>query len=377
MPQFLWISQDRKKQEDALIRDITKKYSSEQALKESEARLKSIFTAAPTGIGFVSERKLMEVNDKLCAMTGYSKEELINKNSRILYPEDSDYEYVGNEKYRQIKKYGTGTVETRFRRKDGSIFDVLLSSTPIDQADIKKGVTFTALDITERRLAVEALIESEKKYRRLAENSPDMIYRMSLPDGRYEYVSNSSLKITGYTPEELYSDQLFISKLIHPDWENYFKEKWRLLINGELSPTYEYQIIHKNGEIRWLNQRNILVTDDTGLPVAIEGIVTDITERKILETQLLQSQKMESIGTLAGGIAHDFNNILSPIMISAELAMMVLPADNPVQQDLKTIYRSGERARDLVRQILTFARKSDEKKNIYMQHHLSRIQSNF
>ena len=206
---------------------------SEFKLRESEARLKSIFRAAPTGIGLVSERKLLEVNDKLCEITGYSKEELINQNSRVLYPEDEDYEYVGKEKYRQIKKYGTGTVETRFKRKDGRIVDILMSSTPIDPEDLQAGVTFTVLDIT---------------------------------------------------------------------------------------------------------------------------------DQKKLETQLIQTQKMESIGTLAGGIAHDFNNMLSPIMISAELAMMTLPDDNPVQHELKSIYRAGERARDLVRQILTFARKSDEKK---------------
>ena len=342
--------------------DITRQKEQEEALRESEALLKSTFRAAPTGIGLVSERRLVEVNDKFCEITGYSKEELLNQNSRILYPDDADYEYVGKEKYRQINLYGTGTVETRFKRKDGKIIDILMSSTPLDLENLKAGVTFTALDITDRRMALEALSESEKKYRRLTENSPDMIYRMSLPDGRYEYVSSVSEKLTGYKPDEWYQDTLLIKKILHPDWQNYFKEKWELLLAGDIPPSYEYQIIHRNGESRWLNQRNIVVTDDNGKPVAIEGIVTDITDRKMLETQLVQSQKMESIGTLAGGIAHDFNNILSPIMISAELAMMNLPEDDPVQDDLKSIYRAGERARDLVRQILTFARKSDDQR---------------
>ncbi len=345
-----------------IFRDITEKYKSENALRLNEARLRSIFRAAPTGIGLVSERKIFEVNDKLCEITGYSKEDLINQNSRMLYPSDEDYDYVGKEKYRQISKYGTGTVETRFKRKDGRIIDILMSSTPIDSGDLEAGVTFTALDITERRLALDALIESEKKYRRLTENSPDMIYRMSLPDGRYEYVNPAAYKLTGYKPEEWYKDTTLIKKIIHADWHQYFSEQWELLLKGEIPPIYEFQIIHKNGEIRWLNQRNILITDDDGKPIAIEGIATDISDQKKLETQLIQTQKMESIGTLAGGIAHDFNNMLSPIMISAELAMMTLPDDSPVQNDLRSIYRAGERARDLVRQILTFARKSDEKK---------------
>lgn len=343
-----------------LFMDITGQKEQETALRKSEARLKSIFRSAPTGIGLVSERKLLEVNDKLCEITGYPKEELINQNSRILYPDDADYEYVGKEKYRQINLYGTGTVETRFKRKDGKVINILMSSTPIDLNDLMAGVTFSALDITARKSALDALSESEKKYRRLTENSPDMIYRMSLPDGKYEYVSPASEQITGYPPDEWYQDTMLIQKILHPKWHSYFKESWESLLNGEMPPTYEYQIIHKNGELRWLNQRNILVTDDNGKPLAIEGIVTDITDRKNYETQLIQTQKMESIGTLAGGIAHDFNNMLSPIMISSELAMMKLPEDNPVQQELKAIFRAGERARDLVRQILTFARKSDE-----------------
>ncbi len=345
-----------------IFRDITEKYKSENALRLNEARLRSIFRAVPTGIGLVSERKIFEVNDKLCEITGYSKEDLINQNSRMLYPSDEDYDYVGKEKYRQISKYGTGTIETRFKRKDGRIIDILMSSTPIDSGDLKAGVTFTALDITERRLALDALIESEKKYRRLTENSPDMIYRMSLPDGRYEYVNPAAYKLTGYKPEEWYQNTMLIKKIIHADWHQYFNEQWELLLKGQIPTIYEFQIIHKNGEIRWLNQRNILITDDEGKPIAIEGIATDISDQKKLETQLIQTQKMESIGTLAGGIAHDFNNMLSPIMISAELAMMTLPDDSPVQNDLRSIYRAGERARDLVRQILTFARKSDEKK---------------
>jgi PAS domain S-box-containing protein len=113
--------------------------------------LQSILRAAPIGIGVVKDRIFFEVNPYLCAMTGYSAEELLGKSAKILYPTEEDLNYVGREKYAQITAYGTGTVETRWKRKDGSIMDVLLSSTPIDRSDNSKGVTFTALDITHNK----------------------------------------------------------------------------------------------------------------------------------------------------------------------------------------------------------------------------------
>jgi len=142
----------------------------EEALRESEATLKSIFLAAPTGIGTVCDRVVRQANERLCEMIGYSNEELLGKNARIFYPSDEDFEYVGREKYAQISKRGTGTVETRWQCKDRKVIDVLLSSTPIDPNDWSTGATFTALDITERKKAEKALDESEARYRALIEN---------------------------------------------------------------------------------------------------------------------------------------------------------------------------------------------------------------
>ena len=132
-------------------RDVTEQKLSEEALRASEASLASIFRAAPVGIGIVSDRILLRVNDRICAMTGYSSDELIGKNSRILYPADEDYAYVGTVKYALMRDHGIGTVETRWKRKDGTVLAILLSSTPIDLSDIRSGVMFTALDITDRK----------------------------------------------------------------------------------------------------------------------------------------------------------------------------------------------------------------------------------
>jgi PAS domain S-box-containing protein len=148
------------------------------------------------------------------------------------------------------------------------------------------GVLGTFEDITERKQAQDALAKSEARFRRLAENARDAIYRMVLPDGAYEYMSPAATELFGYSPEEFYASPQLIRKIIHPEWHGYFEEEWRKLLQGEMPPTYEYQIIHKSGDARWMNQRNILVRDDEGRIVAIEGIVTDITERKKAEERI-------------------------------------------------------------------------------------------
>ncbi len=140
-----------------IAEDITERKLVEEELHTHEAEIRSIFRAAPVGIGVVSNRMLTQVNDRFCEIVGYSREELLGQKSQIIYPSIEEFEWVGKEKYRQIQKQGTGTVETHFLRKDGKIIDVLLSSTPLDPDNLLSGVTFTVLDITERKKTQEEL----------------------------------------------------------------------------------------------------------------------------------------------------------------------------------------------------------------------------
>jgi PAS domain S-box-containing protein len=141
-------------------------------------------------------------------------------------------------------------------------------------------------NILDRRVTEDVLRESEERYRRLTDNSPDVIYRMSLPDGKYEYVSPAAIAIFGYSPQEFYDNPQIVRKIIHPDWIPYYESQWQRLVKGDVPPIYEYQIVHKNGDVRWINQRNVMIRDEQGNLVALEGIVADITERKRSEMLL-------------------------------------------------------------------------------------------
>jgi PAS domain S-box-containing protein len=139
-----------------------------------------------------------------------------------------------------------------------------------------------------RKRAEDALRESEEQFRRLSENARDLIYRFSLADGLFQYMSPAVLELAGYPPAAFYDQPNLIESVIHPDWHVYFRRQWVKWRRGEILPFYEYPIVCRSGEVRWLHQRNVLVRDEAGYPVAIEGIATDVTDRKRSE-QMLQA----------------------------------------------------------------------------------------
>jgi PAS domain S-box-containing protein len=206
-------------------------------------------------------------------------------------------------------------------------------------------------ELSARTQALAALHESEERYRLIAENTSDLI---SLIDqqGAYVYASPSYTTILGYTPIELIGKTL----------ADYIHHEDRLLLDKQLSDFVEYKssqatlrVRHASGEWRWIDTVwNTTYQDGDRYHIAIGR---DITDRKRLEEQFLQAQKMESIGRLAGGIAHDFNNLLTAILSYTEMARDTLSTSDPVRGDLDAAISAGQRAAGLTRQLLTFARR--------------------
>jgi PAS domain S-box-containing protein len=144
---------------DGVILDVTDRKLAVDALRASEEKVRGILRAAPTGIGVVTERIFREVNTRLCEMTGFTRDEFLGSSARMLYADDAEFERVGRVKYAEIAARGTGSIETRWRRKDGTMIDVLLGSAPVYPEDLSLGIAFTALDITERK-AADSLIQA-------------------------------------------------------------------------------------------------------------------------------------------------------------------------------------------------------------------------
>jgi len=338
--------------------DITERKRAEEALRESEATLKSIFRVAPIGIGLVTDRILKQVNDCLCEMIGYSKEELVGKSSRILYPSQEEFEWVGRVKYAQISQRGTGTVETHWQKKDGAMINVLLSSTPLDPIDPTAGVTFTALDISERKRAESALSESQARFRELAELLPETIFEMDT-SGNLTFVNRNAFDHFGYSQED-FEHGLNGFELVSPEDRPRALENAKRVMSGEKIGLSEYKVLRKDGTTFPAIMHTTTKLHD-GKPLGLRGIVIDITETKKLESQLRQAHKMEAIGTLTGGIAHDFNNLLQVVQGYAELLLLRKTEGESEYKVLLEISRAAKRGGELTRQLLTFSRKVESK----------------
>jgi len=262
------------------IHDITERKQTEKSLVERENRIGSIYRSAPVGIGLVNNRFLTNVNDRLCEMTGYLEDELINQSSEILYPSKEDYEYVGKEKYKQIKKYGTGTIETHFKRKDGKIIDVLLSSTPIDLEDLSKGVTFSALDISERKQAEEKLKASD----RIFFHSLDMLCIAGF-DGYFKILNPAWEKTLGWSNDELLQNSWL--EFVHPDDRNATENVKSVIVDGKEIYQFENRYICKDGGVKWLSWNSFPYPEDG----VMYGVARDITERKKAEEKIEESEE--------------------------------------------------------------------------------------
>ncbi|MEO6392881.1 MAG: PAS domain S-box protein [Pyrinomonadaceae bacterium] len=352
----------------AIKQDITERKRAEAQraefaaeIDENRRRLDNIVARVPGVVWEVSaepnstHQRVTFVSEYVEQLTGYSVEEWLASTNfwfSIVHPDDQ--ERAMRDSAASMLNGNEARMEYRWIRKDGHIIWVESNFAVInDEGGQPAGLRGVTIDVTERKHAEQALQLSEERFRELIENAHDIIYTHDLR-GNYTSVNQMGQRITGYGHDEAL--RMNMLDVVAPESREYAKQMLARKLAGEDVTTYELEIISKAGK-RIPVEVNTRVIFENGRPAGVQGIARDVTDRKSLEAQLRQAQKMEAIGQLAGGVAHDFNNLLTAINGYSDLAIRTLQPQDPLRHNLEEIKKAGTRAAGLTRQLLAFSRK--------------------
>lgn len=223
-----------------------------------------------------------------------------------------------------------------------------------EDGNLLEGCGEIFIRILNRKNSEERAVNVEKKLKTLFDKIEDTIFVVSA-DGKFQEINQSGVKLLGYeSAEEVKQIEVSNDLYSNPvDWEKY---KSTMKLKGYVKD-YEATLKRKDGSLITVLETTTNIKDDSGNIIAFEGIIRDVTDKRRLEHQLFQSQKMESIGMLAGGIAHDFNNILTAILGYSDMILLKINENSPIYKEATAIHNSSKRAENLVRQLLGFSRK--------------------
>lgn len=346
----------------AVAEDITERKQAEDALLKTQKGLSEAQRIARLGNWDwdIGTNELFW-SDEIYRIFGLTRREFGTTYDAFVssvHPDDREFVKKSvNEALYEGKNYN---IDHRIVLPDGSMRTVHeQAEVAFDDAGKPVRMIGTVLDITERKQAEDALRENKRMLETLLSNLPGLAYRCrNDKDWTMEFISDGVFKLTGYTVDDFLVHRTVTWGIkIHPEDR---EQVW----NGvqaalEKREPYElvYRIITKSGDEKWVWERGRGIFSSDGDLVYLEGFVTDITERKLLEEQLRQAQKMEAIGRLAGGVAHDFNNLLTVIINYSDLMLLRSNIDERTQANIREIKRSGERAAALTNQLLAFSRR--------------------
>jgi PAS domain S-box-containing protein len=349
----------------AMYDDVTERKKAEEALRESEEKYRSLFEDSIDGI-FVTEvdGTLIDANQSFYDLFGYRKEEMLGASVIRTYASPADRQRFQH----AIEKDGSvRDFHLRLVKKDGSEMDCFLTATVRKTTDGNiLGYRGIVRDVTERKRFEEEL----QKLASVVQHSSELVNLSSL-DGTMIFLNEAGSRMLGIDPREV--GQMNIMGVI-PD---HLKNK----VQTELLPTL-MQGHTWEGDLQYLNLRTGKLTDVhaltftiqdpvSGEPLYLANVSLDITERKNLEAQLLQAQKMEAVGTLAGGIAHDFNNLLQVVLGYSELLLRGRKQGDPECESLRKIKYAGQRGAELVKNLLAFSRKIEPRlKPVNLNHEI-------
>jgi len=339
-----------------ILRDVTERERVNQALRESEAQFRSVFESDMMGMVFgLRGGAVTAANDYVLRLLGVSRDDLLA--GRVRWNEIGPPEFAALVGQAARESHETGIskpFETEVIRKDGTRVPVLCGAVFIGEAH-DFGVGF-ALDLTELKRTEQRLAESERYLDRAQELARVGTWDADLATMTATY-SSQMLRIHGMPPGKHSVTYAEFLASIHPDDRPAMAQTIRQAMESPGEHKYEHRILRQDGTVRVVEATSKSVLDASGRPARIIGSTQDITERRLLELQLREAQRLESIGRLAGGVAHDFNNLLTVILGFTETLLEGLPAGDKRRASAEQIRGAGRRAAELTQQLLAFGRR--------------------
>jgi PAS domain S-box-containing protein len=340
----------------SMVQDITERKRAEEALRQSEERYRTIIENIQDGYLEVDlAGNFTFVNDAQCVNLGYTKEELAGMNNRQYADEENAKKMF--QAFSRVYKTGEPIkgLDLEVIRKDGTkTFNEISVSLIRDSEGKPIGFRGISRDVTERKRAEEALRQSEERYRAILESIEEGYYEVDLV-GNFTFFNDSMCRIWGCPKEELmgmnnrqYADKEVTRKV--------FQAFNKVYKTGEPGREFDWEIVRKDGTKRYIETSVSLRKDASGKPVGFKGIVRDITDRKRIEEQLFQAEKLRAVGEMASGVAHDFNNALAAILGNTQL-LLYTAQDGELKETLKIIEQVAKDSGQTVRRLQDFTRK--------------------
>ncbi|MBW1707655.1 MAG: PAS domain S-box protein [Deltaproteobacteria bacterium] len=338
--------------------DITPRKQAEEDLNETKELLDAILSCSPMGIALVENRIIRWANASMADLLGYKgAEALIHRGTRSIFASDKDYEKMGETIYDRLKTEGTASVDSKFRRKGGLVFDGHLKMKAFDPSFPIKRAVATLSDISWRKEA-EAAIAAEKEHLTVTLRSIGDGVISADAAGRIILINRVAEDLTGWKEEEAIGRPIneIFNIINEKTGERCDNPVERVLKTGGVVGLANHTVlISRDGTERILSDSGAPIRGKDGKIVGVVLVFRDVTEKRNTEQELQRIEKLESIGVLAGGIAHDFNNMLMSILGNISLAKMHANPESEVFKSLTKAEGGCMQAKGLSQRLLTFS----------------------